>query len=77
MSVEGMGPSMAVKGSANAEVFEIYLKEVLLPELKEGQIVVMDNLPAHKPDRMRELIEERGCELFIVLALLLAGFQPH
>ncbi len=60
MWVEGMGPSMAVKGSANAEVFEIYLKEVLLPELKEGQIVVMDNLPAHKPDRMRELIEERG-----------------
>ena len=77
MSVEGMGPSMAVKGSANAEVFETYLKKVLLPELKEGQIVVMDNLPAHKPDRMRELIEERGCELFIVLALLLAGFQPH
>ncbi len=77
MWVEGMGPSMAVKGSANAEVFETYLKKVLLPELKEGQIVVMDNLPAHKPDRMRELIEERGCELFIVLALLLAGFQPH
>ena len=71
MWVEGMGPSMAVKGSANAEVFEIYLKEVLLPELKEGQIVVMDNLPAHKPDRMRELIEERGCEL-----LYLPSYSP-
>lgn len=64
MSLEGMGPSMAVKGSANAEVFETYLKKVLLPELEEGQIVVMDNLPAHKPDRMRGLIEQRGCELF-------------
>ena len=35
----------------------------LAPELKEGQVVVMDNLPAHKPGRVRELIEDKGCEL--------------
>jgi len=72
MGVEGMGPSLVVNGSTNAEVFEAYLKQVLLPELKEGQILVMDNLPAHKPRRVRELIEERGCEL-----LYLPSYSPE
>lgn len=63
MSVEGMGPSLAVNGSTTAEVFEAYLQHVLLPELEEGQVLIMDRLPAHKPARVRELIEERGCEL--------------
>jgi len=44
-------------------VFEAYLEHSLAPELKEGRVVVMDNLAAHKPDRVRELIEDRGCEL--------------
>jgi transposase len=39
------------------------VEQVLAPSLKEGQIVVMDNLGAHRPKRVRELIEERGCEL--------------
>jgi hypothetical protein len=63
MSTEGMGPCLALEGSTTAEVFEAYLEYFLAPELKEGQVVVMDNLPAHKPDRVRELIEDRGCEL--------------
>ena len=63
MSTEGMGPCLAVEGSITAEVFEAYLEHSLAPELKEGQVVVMDNLAAHKPDRVRELIDDRGCEL--------------
>ncbi len=63
MTIEGMGPSLAVEGATTAPVFETYLKEVLAPSLHSGQIVVMDNLGAHKPNRVRELIEERGCEL--------------
>jgi transposase len=55
---------MAVNGSTTAEVFEAYLQHFLTPELEEGQ--VMDTLPAHKPERVRELIEERGCELLYV-----------
>ena len=54
---------MAVNGSTTAEVFDAYLKRFLIPELEEGQVVVMDRLPAHKPRRVRELIERRGCEL--------------
>jgi DDE superfamily endonuclease len=44
MTVEGMGPSLAVEGATTARVFETYLKKVLAPKLKEGQIVLMDNL---------------------------------
>jgi transposase len=72
MSLEGMGPTLAVEGSTTAGVFEAYLERVLLPELDEGQVLVMDNLPAHKPDRVRELIEGRGWEL-----LYLPGYSPE
>ena len=63
MSVGGMGPSLAVEGPTTREVFETYLEEVLVPSLKAGQVVVMDNLSSHKGSRVRELIEGRGCEL--------------
>ena len=63
MSVEGMGPSLAVTGSVDAAVFEAYLEQALLPRLRPGRIVVMDNLPAHKSGRVRELIEAAGCEV--------------
>jgi transposase len=63
MSVEGMGPSLAVEGATNSQVFETYVERVLAPTLRRGQVVVMDNLSAHKGERVRELIEGRGCEL--------------
>jgi transposase len=71
MSVEGMGPTLAVRGATDREVFEAYVEEVLAPSLRSGQIVVMDNLSAHKGHRVRELIEERGCEL-----LYLPSYSP-
>jgi transposase len=63
MSLRGMGPCLAVEGSTTSEVFEAYLEGVLVPSLRPGEIVVMDNLTAHKGSRVRELIEGRGCEL--------------
>jgi transposase len=63
MSLEGMGPCLAVEGSTTREVFEAYLEHVLAPTLRAGQVVVMDNLTAHKGERVRELIAARGCEL--------------
>jgi transposase len=63
MSVEGMGPSLAITGAVDARVFETYLELVLLPELRPGRIVVMDNLSAHKTEKVRELVEGAGCEL--------------
>jgi transposase len=63
MSVDGMGSSLAVEGATNSDVFETYVERVLAPTLRKGQVVVMDNLSAHKGERIRELIEKRGCEL--------------
>ncbi len=63
MSLEGIGPSLAVEGPTNREVFETYVERVLSPALSPGQIVVMDNLSSHKSSRVRELIEESGCDL--------------
>jgi transposase len=68
MSVEGMGPSLAVEGATSARVFETYVERVLAPSLQPGQIVAMDNLGAHRPTRVRELIEEAGCELMYLPA---------
>lgn len=63
MSLSGIGPSLAVEGATTKAVFEAYVERVLAPELKPGQIVVMDNLSSHKGSRVRKLIEERGCTL--------------
>jgi transposase len=71
MTIEGMGPSLAVEGATTGRVFETYVEKVLAPSLKEGQVVVMDNLSAHRPKRIRELIEQKGCEL-----LYLPSYSP-
>jgi transposase len=82
MTSEGMGPCLAVVASTTAAVFEAYVDQVLAPVLRPGQqqqqqqqqqvVVVLDNLGAqHKGERVRELIEERGCEL-----VFLAPYSP-
>jgi transposase len=63
ITLSGMGPSLAVEGATTRAVFEAYLEEALAPSLPSGQVVVMDNLGAHKGGRVRELVEGRGCEL--------------
>lgn len=63
MSAEGMGPSLAVEGATTREVFEAYLEHLLVPALRPGQVVVMDNLSSHKGSHVRQLIEGRGCKL--------------
>ncbi len=63
MSAEGMGPSLTVEGPTTSVVFETYVEHVLAPTLRRGQVVVMDNLSAHKGERIKELIERRGCQL--------------
>ena len=71
MTTGGMGPSLAVEGATTAQIFETYVEKMLMPMLRAGQIVVMDNLGAHKPRRIRELIEGQGCEL-----LYLPAYSP-
>jgi transposase len=63
MSLYGMGESMVVEGATDAKAFEVYVEHFLAPSLSEGQVVVMDNLGAHQPKRVRDLIEKRGAEV--------------
>jgi transposase len=60
---EGLRPCLAVEGATTRELFEAYLEGVLAPSLRPGQVVVMDNLSAHKGGRVKEIIEGRGAEL--------------
>ncbi len=71
MGHEGMGPCAAVEGATTAKVFEAYVEQVLAPELSPGQVVVLDNLGAHKGERVRELVEARGCSM-----LFLPAYSP-
>jgi transposase len=66
MSLCGMGEAMCIEGPTDSEAFEVYVEHFLAPSLSEGQVVVLDKLGAHRPKRIRELIEERGAELVFV-----------
>lgn len=71
LSLSGMGAALILEGSANMVAFELYIKQVLAPNLHAGQIVVMDNLQAHKSERVKQAIEAKGCQL-----LFLPGYSP-
>jgi transposase len=66
-----MGASMTVEGATDAAAFEAYIEHFLAPTLEKGQVVVLDGLGAHRTDKVRELIEERGVEL-----LFLPSYSP-
>ena len=64
--LSGMGPSMSIQGSSDTESFSLYMRKVLAPNLKSGQIVLMDNLSVHRGAWVRDLIEEKGCRLWLL-----------
>ena len=63
---KGMGPSMSIQGSSDTESFGLYVRNVLAPRLRAGQIVLMDNLSVHKAGWVRDLIEQKGCQLWLL-----------
>lgn len=64
--LEGSIAGAVVKGAMDGDVFVVWVREALLPGLRPGDIVVMDNLPAHKRPIVRSIIEEAGCELWLL-----------
>jgi transposase len=66
LSLQGLGPALIVPGATDRLAMEAYIEQVLAPSLREGQVVLMDNLSAHKGTRIAELIEARGCELWFL-----------
>lgn len=67
----GLTAPMVLDGPMNAEAFLAYVEQVLVPTLTPGDIVVMDNLPAHKPAGVRRAIEATGA-----LLLYLPPYSP-
>jgi transposase len=66
ITLEGMGASVSIEGSSDTDSFSLYMRNVLAPRLEEGQIVLMDNLSVHTSGWVRELIEQRGCKLWLL-----------
>lgn len=66
LGIEGMRCSMVVDGAVNGDVFEAFVEQVLVKQLRAGDVVVMDNLSSHKSQRTRELIEGAGAELWFL-----------
>jgi transposase len=63
LGIDGMRCSTVVDGAINRDVFDAFVEQVLVPELRPGDIVVLDNLQSHKSERARRLIESRGARL--------------
>jgi transposase len=63
LRTSGMMAPMVLDGPINREAFLAYVRQILVPELRPGDIVVMDNLPAHKGIEVKEAIEAAGAEL--------------
>lgn len=63
LGIEGVRCSTVVDGAVNADIFEAFVEQILVPQLRPGDVVVMDNLSSHKRNRTRELIEAAGAEL--------------
>ena len=72
MTLEGaMGKSMTIEEATDSLAFEAYVEHFLVPTLKEGQVVVLDGLGAHRTEKVRELVEGVGADL-----LFLPSYSP-
>jgi transposase len=71
MRMDGSTACMTIEGATDTEVFRAYVKEVLCPTLRRGDLVVMDNLAPHKSEPTLNLIRQRGAEV-----LFLPAYSP-
>jgi transposase len=72
LSKEGLIACMSIEATTSREVFLAFVREVLVPELRPGQVVILDNLSSHKVQEVSALIEEAGCRL-----LHLPAYSPE
>ena len=63
LSLKGVIADFVIEGGTSGDVFVAFVEQVLVPNLKAGSVVVLDNLGAHKRVEVRALIEAAGCEL--------------
>jgi len=66
LGLEGIRCSTVVDGAVNGDVFESFVEHVLVPELRPGDVVIMDNLGSHKGRPVRQAIQSAGAKLFFL-----------
>jgi transposase len=69
--LDGSTACMAIEGATDTEVFQTYVREVLCPALRPGDVLVMDNLGAHKNQETLDLITQTGAQV-----LFLPAYSP-
>lgn len=63
MGTGGMVAAASFDGATDTEIFLMFLRDELVPQLRSGQVVVLDNLPAHKSPSVDRLVEAAGCSV--------------
>jgi transposase len=71
LTLEGVQAPFILEGAIDTLACETYVEQVLAPSLSPGQVVVLDNLSVHKGERVRQVIEARGCQV-----LFLPAYSP-
>jgi transposase len=74
--LSGLTASATVACPMDGELFQTYVQQALLPVLRPGDVVVMDNLPSHKHPRVRELVESCGGAQLLYLPPYSPDFNP-
>jgi transposase len=66
MSLHGMQAAMTLEGAVDELAFETFIRQVLLPTLHPGQIVILDNLSSHKTHAVENLLTQAGCRVLFL-----------
>ena len=66
LTAEGLAALMTIRGGTTKYVFAAYTEQVLAPELRPGDLVIMDNLAGHTDERVRNAITDRGAKLIFL-----------
>ena len=66
MTLRGVQASMTIDAATDTEVFAAFVEQVLVSTLRPGQVLIMDNLAAHKVGRVVEMIERAGCRVMFL-----------
>jgi transposase len=66
LAPDGLHEPWLIEGAMDTDSFTWYIAEQLAPTLRPGQVVVVDNLSAHKADRIRQALEARHCQLLFL-----------
>lgn len=66
LSLSGVEALMTVNGATDGDIFLVFVREVLAPTLSEGDVVIWDNLGAHRSQAVREVVEARGAQLLFL-----------